>query len=283
MKDRTCVEFLQWALPRLRMRWPGFRKVRNQVCKRIDRRIDELGLADVEAYRGLLLRDENEWETLGAFCRITISRFYRDSRVFDRIVGDVLPALAEGRDRVRCWSAGCASGEEPYSLAVCWRDAAVTSPRAELPGRTQDAAGNHPRAELDILASDVDPHMLDRASRGCYQRGTLKELADALIERAFERTGPNDEPYCIRDLYREHITWMRHDIRDDPPRGPFDLILCRNLVFTYFEEELQDACLERLLSVLRPGGGLVVGKHEELPPAQAVAPWYENERIFRRH
>jgi chemotaxis protein methyltransferase CheR len=78
--DAECVDFLQWALPRLGLRWQGFRKVRRQVCRRVARRIAELGLADADAYRLYLERNPQEWDALAELCRVTISRFWRDRR-----------------------------------------------------------------------------------------------------------------------------------------------------------------------------------------------------------
>ena len=98
MQDKECVQFLQWALPRLSLRWAGFRKVRRQVCKRIQRRIRTIGLADTNAYRKLLETDKEEWQVLDELCRITISRFFRDREVFDCLGAHVLPQLA--RDRI---------------------------------------------------------------------------------------------------------------------------------------------------------------------------------------
>jgi len=94
LSDSDCVAFLQWALPRLRMRWPGFRKVRKQVCKRIRRRIAALELSGIAAYRQWLEDHPGEWEVLDGMCRITISRFYRDRGVFDALAGEILPGLA---------------------------------------------------------------------------------------------------------------------------------------------------------------------------------------------
>jgi len=96
MKDAQCVAFLQQTLPRLGMRWAGYRKVRRQVCKRIDRRLHALGLADIESYAGYLETHPEEWESLDAFCRISISRFCRDRGSFDRLAQEVLPRLAQG-------------------------------------------------------------------------------------------------------------------------------------------------------------------------------------------
>lgn len=261
MRDQDCIRFLQWALPRLRMRWPGFRKVRGQVCKRVDRRIRELRLSGPAEYRQLLERAPGEWDVLDACCRITISRFNRDRGVFNRIVHDVLPALARHAPVVRCWSAGCASGEEPYTLSVWAEESDI---------------------QLDILATDVDEHMLKRARRGCYQRGTLKDLPDDLVSEAFELTEREKEPYCIEERYR-NVRFLQHDVRDTPPEGAFNLILCRNLAFMYFDASLQRDCLDQFLTVLRPEGGLVIGAHEELPDHHDFKPWYPESGIYRRN
>lgn len=99
MRDEACVRFLQWCLPPLRKRWPGFRKVRGQVCKRIDRRLRQLGLAGPDPYRAYLETHPEEWAVLDGLCRVTISRFYRDRDVFDVLGEEVLPTLAEAARR----------------------------------------------------------------------------------------------------------------------------------------------------------------------------------------
>jgi chemotaxis protein methyltransferase CheR len=120
-----CHEFLDWALPRMGFRVAGFRRVRGQVCKRIRRRLHELALGDLADYRRHLQFKPDEWETLDGLCHITISRFCRDRQVFDWLRRTGLPelaaqAVAEGRNHLSCWSAGCAGGEEPYTLRLIW-------------------------------------------------------------------------------------------------------------------------------------------------------------------
>jgi chemotaxis protein methyltransferase CheR len=127
LTDSECVEFLQWALPQLGLRWPGFRKVRGQVRKRINRRLGELGLTGIADYRDYLQAHPDEWPRLDELCRISISRFYRDRRVFDHLRDDVLPTLAQvavarHENQVRCWSVGCASGEEIYTVVILWHE-----------------------------------------------------------------------------------------------------------------------------------------------------------------
>lgn len=259
MTDTECVTFLQWALPRLRMRWPGFRRVRRQVCKRISRRMMELELTDPQDYRAYLEAHENEWETLDSFCRITISRFFRDREVCHSLRDVVLPSLAEqalseGRRELRCWSAGCGSGEEPYTLSLLWR----------LPPDTSLSA-RFPQISFQIAASDSEPAVLDRARAAVYAPGTAKELPPSWIPMAFSGS---DTGLSLRSDFGEGVRFSELDIRKEVPEGPFDLILCRNLVFTYFDEELQREILLRLVDRLRAGGCLVMGAHERAPDGQ---------------
>jgi chemotaxis protein methyltransferase CheR len=265
--DRECVEFLQWALPRLRLRWPGFRKVRRQVCRRVRRRSAELGLAGCAGYREYLEAQPQEWQVLDGLLHITISRFYRDRGVFDVLVHDVLPALAgdAADNRLSIWSAGCASGEEPYTLALAWN--------LELHDR-------FPEFRLRVLATDVDAAVLRRARAGCYESSSLKDLPPAWRSAGFtERSGR----FCLRPEHREAVTLRRHDLRDPGIDGPFDLVLCRNLAFTYFATDLQREVRGRLAAALRPRGALVLGAHEALPEgALEFEEWSRGDGVYRR-
>jgi chemotaxis protein methyltransferase CheR len=224
-----CVAFLQWALPRLGRRWAGYRKVRRQVCRRVRRRVVELGLDSLDAYRAHLEAEPDEWEVLDGLMNVTISRFHRDRGVFEFLRDHVL------EPGMRVWSAGCASGEEPYTLALLCDG-------------------------LDILATDVDPVMLRRAEAASYPDSALRELP----HREAFTDGVLDERY-------RHVTFARHDVRDEPPPGAFDLVLCRNVAFTYFDEAMQRALLRRLAKVTPT---LVIGAHEKLPAGQdEFAPW----------
>lgn len=269
MNDSDCISFLQWALPQLRMRWAGFRKVRKQVCKRIARRLRVLGLPGPDAYRGYLSANPDEWIALDRCCRITISRFYRDQRVFDLLGKTVLPVLAKqalqrGDKCLQLWSAGCAGGEEAYSLALLWEHRV----RPLCPG-----------VGLQILATDSDSHSLDRAVAACYSPASLKDLPVAWREAAFQR---RNRDYCLLPAYRSAVVFGCQDLRSRMPARRFDLILCRNLVFTYFSIELQQQLLTDLQQRLRPGGALVIGAHESLPgTAAGLTRWSGAQAIFR--
>jgi chemotaxis protein methyltransferase CheR len=251
MGDRDCIDFLQWGLPRLRLRWPGYRKVRRTVCKRLRRRLRDLDLPDLAAYRGFLEGHPEEWARFDAFCRIPISRFYRDRGVFDYLADQVLPELAAsaaagGARELRCWSAGCASGEEAYTLRILW-DLALQA--------------SHPKLRVTILGTDAEPQMLARAKAACYPAGALKDLPEAWREAAFTRDG---ETFCLKPGFRKDVSFRALDIRQQPPDGLFDLILCRNLVFTYFVAAAQAEALRAIEARLAPGGYLVIGAHERL-------------------
>jgi chemotaxis protein methyltransferase CheR len=269
MKDQSCICFLQWALPLLHMRWPGFRKVRGQVCKRLERRLDELHLEDLKGYRSHLENNPLEWYILDSMCRITISRFYRDRGVYNSIRTHVLPELLgnvrqEGDRNLSCWCIGAASGEEPYSLSLLW----------ELSGLKKRGA------DLKILATEVEGQMLNRARNGCYPASSLRELDASITNRAFTR---KDGLFCLKEPYRKRVEFLQQDIRNTLPEATFHLILCRNLVFTYFSRKLQEEISREILLHLKPGGGLVIGIHEELPSSlPGLAPWLPEEKIYRR-
>lgn len=270
MRDSACVELLQWALPRLGLRWPGFRKVRGQVCKRIQRRMAALGLEDAAAYRRHLSDHPEEWRTLDALARVTISQFWRDRAVFAVLAEQVLPDIAtqvraRGGHGLRVWSAGCGAGEEPYSVVLAWRFGAQAA---------------FPRLGLAVLATDADADQCRRARRACYAYGSLKELPAAWRDAAFVR---REDAYCLEPSYRRVVTIEVQDTRRAMPAGRFDLVLCRNLVFTYFDEPLQRALLGRLAARILPGGALVLGIHERLPAhTGGFDPWHPRLPVFRR-
>lgn len=268
MNDRDCVALLQWALPRLEHRWAGYRRVRRQVCRRIAARMHALGLRETAAYRSRLEAQPAEWAALRACLPVTVSRFYRDRGVFQALAQRVLPGLAgaalgRGEHTLLVWSAGCASGEEPYSLALLW---------------AYEVQPGYQELALSVLATDADATVLERAQRACYPASSLRELPPAIAAWAFEPAG---EGYCLRPELRTPVRFLRQDLAEEMPEGPFHLILCRNLAFTYFAEALQRRIAGALLERLAPGGCLLLGTHERLPEGFG-APAPEAPGLYRR-
>lgn len=238
--------------------------MRRRVSKRIGRRLRELNLPDLEAYRARLSADPGEWAVLDELCRVTISRFWRDRAVFEELRRARLPRLAalassQGRP-VRLWSAGCASGEEPYSLALLLR------------------LGMEPSPSFEILATDADPTVLARAREGRYSLATVRELPEGWVKRAF--APEHGEGLRLLPAFREGVHFERQDLRTQMPEGPFDAVLCRNLAFTYFDQPSQQRVLQLIGERLIPEGVLVLGAHEALPAGsgwvrQTPLPIYE--------
>jgi chemotaxis protein methyltransferase CheR len=202
-----------------------------------------LGLDTVEAYRARLTLDPPEWAILDELTRITISRFFREHDVFTYLCETALPELHRlaAPKPVQVWSAGCAGGEEAYTLAI---------------------AAHELRIPVHILATDWDEHQLLRAREARYSNGCVRELPAPWRACAFDRHG---DELVLRDEFRASVELLRQDIRRDMPAGPFHLILCRYLAFTYFNAPLQRRIAKRLLERTTRKGLLVLGKHESWP------------------
>jgi len=236
----------------------GFRKVRRQVCKRLKRRISDLQLTDFAAYRTRLEADPSEWQILDQACHITISRFFRDRGVFEAVrkcvLADIAARAKRERREARAWSAGCASGEEAYTVKILW---------------DLEVARSCPGVSLSITATDVDKTMLARARKGCFEPSSLRELPPHLVRQAFDRVG---RALCVRQQHREGIDFLFQDLRLEAPNLLFDLIFCRYVSFTYFAVPLQYQVLGRIVERLLPNGYLVIGTHERLPGDAATPP-----------
>ena len=253
INDQEFVHFLKWCLPKLDLCWPGFRKVRGTVHKRLARRMWELELPDLAAYQKKLEADPSEWRELDRMFRIPISRFYRDRNAYELLDREVLPSCADvvrkqGRRVLRILSAGCASGEEPYTINLIWK--------LRLSER-------YPDVELQVFALDIDDVMLHRAETACYSASSFRDMPADLFENGFYHF---DGEYCLRDAFRLGVRFEKADLRETFPDGPFDLILCRNTAFTYFDDATQVEMFARLDASLRDSGYLITGSHESLPP-----------------
>lgn len=256
------------------MRWPGFRRVRRQVCKRLQRRIAQLQLQDLDAYRAYLIEHGAEWSVLDSLCQITISRFYRDKMVFSIIKEQIFPhllAILQQRQEMvlRIWCAGCGAGEEPYTLAMMWAICFQT----DFPG-----------TKLSIFATDINMEMLLRAHQACYPYSAIKNLPPSWRESGFEK---RDEQYCLHPSFKTNVEFRCQDIRNNAiselAGQPFHLICCRNLAFTYYDRPLQQQISQRLHDRLVEGGVLLLGVHEKLPTeSSGYSLWSQRLGLYLR-
>lgn len=255
--------FLEEALPPLGLDPKAHR--RRGLRRRVVRRMESTGTREFSAYLDRIRRDPGERVVLQGLLTVTISRFFRNARMFRVLREAVLPRLAARKDPVRAWSAGCASGEEAFSVRIAW----------------EEMEGEKP--PLTLVGTDVDDEVLSRTARGVYPESSLREVPRELRPKYF---APSREfPGAVLDeRIRRSVSFLRHDLLREAPPGRFALILCRNAAFTYFSRPNRVFLAERLAEALDPGGYLVLGRTEGLPPEavgrfEAAAP---AERIFRK-
>ena len=227
--------------------WRGYRKVRKGPMKRISAHMKALGCNSIEEYLDVLDQNQAEQETLHLSLRITISRFFRDRRLWASLADAVFPFLVEHHDALKIWCAGCSCGEEVYSLKILHQMHWTT------------------RCSLEILATDANDACLERAHKGIYQKSSMREVEPGLLSTCFHPADQRNE-FAINQRFKQDITWKRHDFFSGVPDTTFQVVFLRNNLLTYHSPGVQSMVLDRILQSLLPGGFLVIGSHETLPP-----------------
>ncbi|MEL6170019.1 MAG: protein-glutamate O-methyltransferase CheR [Pseudomonadota bacterium] len=224
------------------------------VALRLGKRLSVLGLTDFDSYADLVETSaaEDEREAMISALTTNVTSFFRERHHFDLLAETVLPPLvaaAATGTRVRIWSAGCSSGQEPYSLAIALLEAGA---RAET-------------HNIRILATDIDPPILAAAKAGVYPEEQVAEMPDHLVRTHFERT-PSKGEFSVGRMPRALVTFRRLNLIERwPVSGPFDVIFCRNVVI-YFSAATQGQLWRRFEALLSDGGHLFVGHSERVPP-----------------
>ena len=237
------------------------------VLRRVYLKVRAGGYGDLGSYYRKLRQDKEELERLFQYLTINVTGFFRNPAAFDYLEREVLPDLmaqhgVQGSFNV--WSAGCSSGEEPYSLAMILTRVA-RKVGSGIPFR--------------VFASDLDRSVLERGREGYYSPDALQNLGkDELREFFVEEDGR----YRVRDEIKRHVDFRVGDVLKDNPRGKQSLIVCRNLLI-YFSRENQEKIIVRFSETLHRGGYLMLGKAETLIGRnrfyfQSVSP---AERIYR--
>ena len=223
---------------------------RNLLYSRLSRRLRSLGLNDFSEYRDLLENDEREIENFINSISTNHTKFFREAHHFDHLRTHVAvpftqAAAASGNRRLRIWSAGCSSGEEPYTIALV------------LKREIRNISGY----DVRILATDIDTDVLNRAARGEFAGSAADEVPKPYLD-AFARVG---DKVSMDGETSALITFRRLNLMDEPwPfRGPFDAIFCRN-VMIYFDGPTKAKLIQRFVKHIRPGGWLYIGHSESL-------------------
>ena len=239
------------------------------VLRRIAVRQRASGAADLPTYLKLVRRNPVERDTLVRALTIHVSQFFRNPSTFRALQREVLPAILAAKDRrgsraLRLWSAGCACGEETYSLALLLCETA------------KDVLA---RYSTTIYGTDIEPECLRLAREGRYPAAAFKSMPARWRQRYFATDGTQ---YRAGPTLRDLVHFKRHNILESVPFGRIDLVVFRN-VLIYMSDALQEQVLLRIHGVLNPGGFLVLGKVEGLAGAakDLFEPANVPERIYR--
>jgi chemotaxis methyl-accepting protein methylase len=210
-----------------------------------------LGSRSLKEYLERLEGDKEAREEAERLLTVSISRFFRDSALWQALERGVLPELVrQGEDRIRVWSAGCARGEEAYSLRIVWQ--ALGDRCDGLP-------------DLELWATDVNPYFLEKAREGVYGPSSMKAVPEEWRAAYFSRI-PGEERFAVSGSLKEGVRWGVHNlVREEPPASGFHLVFLRNNLLTYYEKGLRVPAFRRVVSALRPGGVLIIGNKERLP------------------
>jgi chemotaxis methyl-accepting protein methylase len=235
--------------------------------RRLAVRMRARGVHSFAEYAALLSRVPEEYDLLVTALAINVTKFFRNPETYGALRRLVVEPLWQRGTPVKVWSAGCASGEEPYSLSLLFH---------EVAGHRSSAV----RGRVRIDATDLDPGALDDLRRAEYPRPAVEDLPAPLLERYFS-PGP---PYRLDPHVAACVRTIQHDLtREPPPDPPYDLVVCRNVVI-YFDRPMQERLFERFTDALRPGGHLLLGKVEALfGPARSRLELVDaRERLYRR-
>ena len=226
---------------------------RQMVYGRLSRRLRQLNLSKFSDYCDLLTSG-HEGELIEFTNAITtnLTAFFRENHHFEHLKETVLPELIRKNahhKRLRIWSAGCSSGEEPYSIAMCVREALPKS------------AG----WDIKILATDLDSNMVQRGKEGIYTSDRVEGLTAARMKRWVKRgKGENADKVRMSEELRDLITFKELNLMENwPIKGPFDFMFCRNVVI-YFNKETQRELFDRYADLLADNANLFIGHSESL-------------------
>lgn len=220
---------------------------RPQMERRINSFMRTQGAADYYSFIKLLDERPDIYRKFMDHLTINVSEFFRNKNQWDTLQAQILPKLMRQGRMLKSWSAGCSTGEEPYSLAMLLKES--------IPDRFEP-----------IWATDLDEDALNKAKEGVYPEKTVSTVPFPMLSKYFvQRNGQYEVKQEIKNLVR----FQKHDLIEDPFPVDFDLILCRNVVI-YFTEETKEKLYKKFVNALRPGGVLFIGSTEQIFQAREL-------------
>jgi len=235
--------------------------------RRINVRMKLLNVSSGSEYAELLNYEPDEITSLYDSLSINVTKFYRDKYVWKIFESKVIPKLLElikPSDTLRIWSSGCASGEEPYSLAIMFSEALQRT-----------------NCKFRILANDINTKAIQKAQKGIYPHEILKNLEPHLISKYFEKL--RNDQFQINQKIKDLVTFNVGDLITFPT-SYLDVVFCRNLLI-YYTKDAQDLIFKKFFKVLKQGRFLVLGMDESLlsnPVARSFTPIYPREKIYHK-
>jgi two-component system CheB/CheR fusion protein len=265
MTDVTLDVLLEYLKRARGFDFSGYK--RTSLERRIRKRMGEVGSPGYAEYLDHLEVNPDEFAALFDAILVNVTAFFRDGPAWDYLAAEVLPPLLEGipeGEQIRVWCAGCASGEEPYSVAILLAEA-LGEPAY--------------RDRVKIYATDIDEEALDRARHAAYPAKAVENVPREIAERYFDRV---DQRHVFRKDLRRAVIFGRNDLVHDAPISRVDLLTCRNTLI-YLNAETQAQVLARFNFALNDRGYLFLGKSEMLVAhAELFAPASPKRRIFRK-
>jgi chemotaxis protein methyltransferase CheR len=244
----------------------GAQKYRTSfLVRRIEHRMRARKVQNYREYASLLSNDPNERAALALLFSVTVTGFFRDIELFALLESKLLPSLTQSNE-IKIWCAGCATGEEPYSVAII---------ASELLQRTSDP-------HFSIFATDINPDSIKFAIDGMYEEKSLKNLPTELKTKYFHKSGEN--LWQIDSRIRHKVNYNIGDLdKSEPPALGLDMILCRN-VMIYFDRDSRERLLRKFYDVLKPNGYFVMGQSEILmgKAFSLFKTLYPKERVYRK-
>jgi chemotaxis protein methyltransferase CheR len=256
---------LQRSIERLvRIKCSNYKE--DYIKRRILSRMRLTNTADFEAYHKYLLANPQEIDLLRNALTINVTKFFRDPEVFEVLRREVLPDLATRRKSIRIWCAGCATGEEPYSIAIL----------------AHELIALHPDLNVTIYATDIDTVALEKAKAGIYDRKTLENVDEHQLRKHF--ISRDDGTFEVRPHLKEIIKFRQHDLMSGVPIARYlDAVTCRNVTI-YFTERQKNELARLFHGALAADGYYIMGKTEYLgrEVEHLFASYNITQKIFRK-
>ncbi len=225
---------------------------RDLVYGRLTRRLRSLGLDSFDKYCALLKNEpDSELEHFSNAITTNLTSFFREKHHFEFLAETLIPKLLTNNPqrRIRIWSAGCSTGEEPYSIAITLRETLT----------------DVDRFDIQILATDLDSNVISKASSGIYADSRVEGLPKEQVKRWFQKgTGSHAGEVRVSTELRKMITFRQLNLMHNwPMQGKFDIIFCRNVVI-YFDKPTQSILFDRFANILQPQAHLFIGHSETM-------------------